>query len=121
MAPAGEAAPRGGRADGRRPRRAGGLLQAWARWVEAEEQLARTPTLLKTPSGYVQQSPWLSIANRQLEIMGRYMAELGLTPSARSRVAGASAPVPQVNVIRMIPVRPDGRSCEDAEEIAEDE
>lgn len=95
--------------------------QAWARWVEAEEQLARTPTLLKTPSGYVQQSPWLSIANRQLEIMGRYMAELGLTPSARSRVAGASAPVPQVNVIRMIPVRPDGRSCEDAEEIAEDE
>jgi len=60
--------------------------QAWARWVEAEEQLARTPALLKTPSGYVQQSPWLSIANKQLELMGRYMAELGLTPSARNRV-----------------------------------
>lgn len=61
--------------------------QAWGRWVEAEEQLAKTPPLLKTPSGYVQQSPWLSVANKQLEIMGRYMAELGLTPSARRRVA----------------------------------
>lgn len=60
--------------------------QAYARWAEAEEKLAETPVLLKTPSGYVQQSPWLSIANKQLEIMGRYMSELGLTPSARSRL-----------------------------------
>ena len=67
--------------------------QAWARWVEAEEQLARTPRLLKSPSGYVQQSPWLSVSNRQLEIMGRYMAELGLTPAARARV-GANLPPP---------------------------
>jgi P27 family predicted phage terminase small subunit len=61
--------------------------QAWSRWVEAEEQLKKTPALLKTPSGYVQQSPWLAVANKQLEIMGRYMAELGLTPSARNRIA----------------------------------
>lgn len=65
--------------------------QAWARWVEAEEKLAQTPPLLKTPSGYVQQSPWLSIANKQLELMGRYMAELGLTPSARARLPGGRA------------------------------
>ncbi len=36
---------------------------------------------------YVQQPPWLSIANKQLELMGRYIGELGLTPAARSRVA----------------------------------
>jgi P27 family predicted phage terminase small subunit len=60
--------------------------QAYGRWVEAEEQLRETPTLYKTPSGHVQQSPWLSIANKQLELMGRYMTELGLTPAARSRV-----------------------------------
>jgi P27 family predicted phage terminase small subunit len=36
--------------------------QAYSRWVEAEEKLKDTPVLLKTPSGYVQQSPWLSIA-----------------------------------------------------------
>ena len=64
--------------------------QAYARWVEAEEKLKETPPLLKTPSGYVQQSPWLGIANKQLELMGRYMVELGLTPAARSRVMADS-------------------------------
>ena len=42
--------------------------------------------LLKTPSGYIQQSPWVAITNKQLELMGRYMAELGMTPASRSRV-----------------------------------
>ncbi|WP_297778430.1 phage terminase small subunit P27 family [uncultured Roseovarius sp.] len=60
--------------------------QAWARWVEAEEHLSKGPALIKTPSGYVQQSPWLTVANKQLEIMGRFMAELGLSPSARARL-----------------------------------
>jgi P27 family predicted phage terminase small subunit len=60
--------------------------QAYGRWVEAEEKLKETPVLIRTPSGYVQQSPWLTISNRQMELMGRYMAELGLTPASRSRI-----------------------------------
>src|SRR5262245_4018599 len=64
--------------------------QAWGRWVEAEERLRETPALVKTPSGHIQQSPWLTIANKQLELMGRYMVELGLTPAARSRVMAGS-------------------------------
>jgi P27 family predicted phage terminase small subunit len=64
--------------------------QAYGRWVEAEEKLKETPLLIKTPSGYVQQSPWLGIANRQMELMGRYMAEIGLTPASRSRVVAHS-------------------------------
>jgi P27 family predicted phage terminase small subunit len=67
--------------------------QSWGRWVEAEEKLKSTPMLLKTATGYVQQSPWLSIANKQLELMGRYMSELGITPAARSRVAALAMPV----------------------------
>ena len=55
--------------------------QSYGRWVEAERKLAETPTLLKTPAGYVQPSPWLAIANKQLELMAKFMAELGLTPS----------------------------------------
>ncbi len=79
--------------------------QAWSRWVEAEEKLQETPMLLKTPSGYVQQSPWLSISNKQLEIMGRFMAELGLTPVARTRLAsrdeasGSERSMPFVRVV----------------------
>lgn len=61
--------------------------QTYAKWVEAEQRLRDTPPLLKTPSGYVQQSPWVAIANKQLELMGRYMTELGMTPASRSRVA----------------------------------
>lgn len=60
--------------------------QAWARWVETAEHLAKGPPLIKTPSGYVQQSPWLTIANEQLELMSRFMAELGLSPSVRARL-----------------------------------
>jgi P27 family predicted phage terminase small subunit len=65
--------------------------QAYGRWVEAEEKLKEGPTLYKTPSGYVQQSPWLGIVNKQLELMGRFMVELGMTPASRSRVTTATA------------------------------
>lgn len=63
--------------------------QAWSRWVDAEEKLKTTPILMKTPSGYIQQNPWLGIANKQMELMGRYMSELGITPASRSRVVTA--------------------------------
>ena len=61
--------------------------QAYGRWVEAEKKLKETPAILKMPSGYLQQNPWLTIANKQLELMARFMVELGLTPSARCRIA----------------------------------
>jgi len=69
--------------------------QAYGRWVEAERKLAETPLLIKLPSGYIQQSPWLAIANKQLEIMHKYMAELGLSPVSRSRVSVKRAPGPK--------------------------
>ncbi len=61
--------------------------QAYGRCVEAEERVKETPTILKTPSGYVQQSPWLPVTNKQLELMARFMSELGISrpPAAESR------------------------------------
>jgi hypothetical protein len=76
--------------------------QAWGRWVEAEEKLRETPTMVRTPSGYVQQNPWLPVANKQLEIMSRYMAELGLTPASRSRVKALSDAAPAHEPIQYI-------------------
>ncbi|MCY0146815.1 phage terminase small subunit P27 family [Hoeflea sp. G2-23] len=61
--------------------------QSYGRWVEAEKKLTETPSILKTPAGYIQVSPWLTISNKQLELMAKFMTELGLTPSARSRLA----------------------------------
>ncbi len=61
--------------------------QAYGRWVEAERKLKETPTLIKLPSGYIQPSPWLGIANKQLELMHKFSGELGLSPVSRSRVS----------------------------------
>lgn len=61
--------------------------QAYGRWVEAERKLHETPMLLKLPSGYVQQNPWLTIANKQLELMYKYLGDFGLSPVSRSRVS----------------------------------
>lgn len=96
--------------------------QAYGRWVEAEEKLKETPTMLKTPSGYVQQSPWLSVSNKQLELMGRYMAELGITPASRSRVA--SVLEPQAEAPMMIKIAfegPDGKFRDEEGSVVEDD
>lgn len=94
--------------------------QAWGRWVEAEEKLATSPLLLKTPSGYVQQSPWLAISNKQLELMGRYMSELGLTPVSRSRVtvcAGQGGAADAVDSIKFVVVFEDADGQQRSEPI----
>jgi phage terminase small subunit len=42
--------------------------------------------MIKSPSGYPVQSPYLAIANRQTDIMMRIASEFGFTPASRSRV-----------------------------------
>jgi P27 family predicted phage terminase small subunit len=64
---------------------------AYALWVEAIEQVQRIGTVVKSPTGYPIQSPFLAIANRQAEIMLRVASEFGFTPASRSRI---SAPPP---------------------------
>jgi len=60
--------------------------QAYGRWVKAERRLKDTPMVIKLASGVIQQSPWLAIANKQVELMHRFAAELGLSPVSRTRV-----------------------------------
>ena len=66
-----------------------GYCQAYARWKEAEEFLTKHGTIFKTPSGYIQQVPQVSIAQTYLKIMKDFCSEFGLTPSARSRIHAA--------------------------------
>lgn len=63
-----------------------GYCQAYARWKEAEEFITKHGTIIKTPSGYWQQVPQVSIASNYLKIMGKFCEQFGLTPSARSRL-----------------------------------
>jgi phage terminase small subunit len=43
--------------------------------------------MVKSPSGYPIQSPYVAIANRQAEIMMRIASEFGFTPASRSRIS----------------------------------
>ena len=61
--------------------------QAYSRWSQAEESLAKAGLLVKTVNGNVVQNPLVGIANRSMELMHRFLAEFGMTPSSRSRLS----------------------------------
>ena len=63
-----------------------GYCQAYARWKEAEEFISQHGTIVKTPSGYWQQVPQVSIAQTYLKVMNRFAEQFGLTPASRSRI-----------------------------------
>ena len=52
---------------------------AYALWVEATEAIQKYGVMIKAPSGFPVQSPYLSIANRQTEIVMRIASEFGFT------------------------------------------
>lgn len=59
---------------------------AYALWIEATEMLEKHGSMIKSPNGYPIQSPYLSVANKQLELMIRLACEFGFTPGSRSRI-----------------------------------
>ena len=63
---------------------------AYGMWAEATESIQKFGTMVKSPSGYPVQSPYVSIANRQAEIMMRIASEFGFTPASRSRISTPS-------------------------------
>lgn len=60
--------------------------EAYARWVEANESIRKFGMVVKSPSGYPMQTPWLSISNAAFKQMKDVMVEFGMTPSSRSKV-----------------------------------
>src|SRR5918995_888664 len=66
--------------------------QAHALWVEAVSSIARYGTMVKSPNGFPMQSPYVAVANKQVDIMVRIAAELGMTPSSRTRIQVGERP-----------------------------
>lgn len=60
---------------------------AYGRWADSEEQLKKHGPVVKSPSGYPIQNPYLGIANKAMCEMRRWLVEFGMTPSSRSRLA----------------------------------
>ena len=64
---------------------------AYALWAESTEAIGKYGVMVKSPTGFPIQSPYVSIANRQAEIMMRIASEFGFTPASRGRI---STPLP---------------------------
>ena len=58
----------------------------FTQWIEATEQVQKHGVLIKGQSGLPYQSPDLSIANRAMVEMRKWLIEFGMTPSSRTRV-----------------------------------
>jgi P27 family predicted phage terminase small subunit len=67
----------------------GMYCEAFARWVHANEQIRQFGPLVKAPSGYPMQSPFLAIANKAFDQMRAMLTEFGMTPSSRTKVHAA--------------------------------
>ena len=59
---------------------------AYAMWAEATQAIQKYGSMVKSPTGYPVQSPYVAIANRQTEIMMRIASEFGF-----SRLAAAAS------------------------------
>jgi P27 family predicted phage terminase small subunit len=76
----------------------GNLCQAYSMLVQAHKDMRKAKQgggsglLMKTPSGYIQQSPLIGIINGQVEIVNRISREFGLTPSSRIRLSATAEP-----------------------------
>lgn len=69
---------------------------SYGRWQDAEEKIQRMKEqdgdgmMIKSPSGYPIQNPYLAIANRAMEDCYKYLQQFGLSPAARTRVTPGS-------------------------------
>ena len=66
-----------------------GYCESYGKWVEMTQFLKKFEKqgyMFKTPSGYMQQLPQVSMAQRYLAAVKSFCTEFGLTPSSRARM-----------------------------------
>lgn len=63
--------------------------QAFSDWCSYQKQLQKHGSLIKTPTGFVQQSPLVGMANQAGITVAKLAREFGMTPSARSSINAA--------------------------------
>ena len=60
--------------------------QVYSRWVQAEDKVRKMGMVVVVGNKHLQKSPYLSIADKCLEQMLKYMTQFGLTPASRTRI-----------------------------------
>ncbi len=67
----------------------GAYCESFAMWVEAQAKIREHGLLVMTPNKIPIQSPYVSIANKSLANMCKFLSEFGLTPASRTRLTVA--------------------------------
>ena len=62
------------------------LCQQYAMLQQAQVKLQKTGLLMKTKSGYIQQSPLVGIISSTVDQVNKLCREFGLTPASRTRI-----------------------------------
>ncbi|MBF3951906.1 phage terminase small subunit P27 family [Burkholderia pseudomallei] len=65
----------------------GMYCEAFSRWKEANDNVVKYGTVVKSKHGYPIPSPYLQVANQAYAQLTRLLSEFGMTPSSRSRVS----------------------------------
>jgi P27 family predicted phage terminase small subunit len=60
--------------------------QDWETWIAATKNVQRYGAVIRSPSGFLTQNPYVAIANRAADRLLKTCAALGLSPSERSRM-----------------------------------
>ena len=63
-----------------------GYCLKYAQWQALEKEAATHPFIVRSPNGYPLPNPALCMANKVFGLLLKAAAELGITPSSRSRV-----------------------------------
>lgn len=74
----------------------------YGQWFALEREAALTPFVVNTPAGHPIKNPGLVLANQTLGVMLRAAAELGITPSSRSRVTSVKTGAPANPLARFL-------------------
>ena len=61
--------------------------QSYGRWVDAEKKVQERGDVVKSANGNIMTNPYLSVANRAMDNMRKFLVEFGMTPSSRSRIS----------------------------------
>lgn len=67
------------------------LVRAVVQYREAAANVTKYGSVIKSPSNYPIQSPYVSIQNKQAGLIRQLSAELGFTLASRNRVKGSSS------------------------------
>jgi P27 family predicted phage terminase small subunit len=66
--------------------------QSYATWIEAQANIRKSGTVIKSIQGQPMMSPYLKVANIAWQQWTRMLTEFGMSPSSRSRVKVPEAP-----------------------------